>query len=115
MILFLEINYIPSNNLKKTPIDSQDCKVSICNKEFESMNLNKVEIKYRWDDRQKEIQPTPEVQLEWLIECLLHKLPFKLDNTRLINLKTLVDKEKWVPFYWDRKAQWENLLSMEDE
>jgi hypothetical protein len=65
--------------------------------------------------RQTEVQPSPAVHLNWLVECLLHKLPFKLDNTRLINLKTLVDKEKWVPFYWDRKAQWENLLSMEDE
>ena len=62
--------------------------------------------------RQKEVQPSPVVQLSWIIECLLDKLPFTPDKQRVGKLKDLVDNTTWVPFYWDRHAQWEDLLSL---
>jgi hypothetical protein len=62
--------------------------------------------------RQNQVQPAPPIHLDWLIDCLLDKIPYNLDRTRLKKLKQLVSNTQWIPYYWDRKAQWENLLSL---
>ena len=69
------------------------------------------QTKYK-NTRQNEVQPAPPIHLDWLIDCLLDKLPYTLDHTRLSKLKKLVNTERRTPYYWDREAQWDDLLSL---
>jgi len=77
---------------------------------WQGMDEYSRQSKYK-NDRQNETQPSPNVQLEWIIECLLHKLPIAPDNQRVTKLKKLISNANWTPFYWDRDAHWKSLLS----
>lgn len=77
---------------------------------WQGMNEYSCQSKYK-NIRQNEVQPSPNVQLDWIIECLLHKLPLTWDDQRVSKLKKLISDTEWTPFYWDRDALWESLLS----
>lgn len=64
--------------------------------------------------RQNEVQPSPVVHLEWIIKFLLPKIPYDYSKNRLNQLVSIVNKTKWIPFYWDRVYLWENILKQLD-
>jgi hypothetical protein len=64
--------------------------------------------------RQNEVQPSPIIHIDWLVECLLPTLNISLDQINLTLLKNLIYDQKWAPFHWDRKQIWINLLNKLD-
>lgn len=60
--------------------------------------------------RQNEIQPSPPVHFDWLMEQALPNLPIVFDSARAEQLKTLIYNQIWEPYYWDRNKVWADLL-----
>lgn len=58
------------------------------------------------NSRQREVQPSPIVHLCWLLE-----LGLDINADRANRLKTLVNQQEWVPYYYDRDQVWRNILA----
>jgi hypothetical protein len=60
--------------------------------------------------RMNEVQPSPIIHLEWIINFLLPKIPYYYSKNRLDRLTTTIKETNWIPFYWDRELTWNNIL-----
>lgn len=58
------------------------------------------------NSRQQEIQPSPIVHLCWLLE-----LGLEINKDRANRLKTLLNNQEWVPYYYDRDQIWASILA----
>jgi hypothetical protein len=61
--------------------------------------------------RQTEVQPSPLVHYDWLIEVVLPATTLVYDKTRAASLRNLIQCQEWIPFYYDRQLVWDSLLT----
>lgn len=60
--------------------------------------------------RQNQVQPSPPVHFEWLIEKIIPNVSITVDKSRAEKLKKLIFSKQWEPFHWDRDKIWSDLL-----
>lgn len=60
--------------------------------------------------RQNQVQPSPPVHFEWLIERILPNISITIDKSRTEKLKNLIFDQQWEPYHWDRNKIWSDLL-----
>jgi hypothetical protein len=60
--------------------------------------------------RQREIQPSPPVHMQWVIEKLLPCMPVQPDTARLTELTRRINAETWIPYDPDRREIWSKLI-----
>lgn len=64
--------------------------------------------------RGHEVQPSPWVHLNWLIEFVLPGLSIEYDKNRLVRLITAVKNTTWIAYDSDRELIWQNLVKQLD-
>lgn len=73
-------------------------------------NYFSMQEKYR-NIRQNEIQPSPPIHFDWIIEFIIPNLPIEINSDRADCLKTLIYQQTWEAYHWDRDAIWGNLIA----
>lgn len=59
--------------------------------------------------RGNEIQPSPIVHFEWIIEKILPKLHFEIDSDKVKKISKLIKDQNFIPYHYDRVQIWKNL------
>lgn len=65
--------------------------------------------------RGDQVQPSPLVHYQWLIEEILPRLPMSVDTDRKARLGTLIQDQEWQPFDPDRNSIWKEMLESLDK
>ena len=60
--------------------------------------------------RQQEVQPSPPVQMQWVVEKVLPQMPRQPTPTRLTELNRRINAENWNPYDPDREEIWAKLI-----
>jgi hypothetical protein len=61
--------------------------------------------------RQNEVQPSPIIHFEWVIEVVLPAAGIQYNKTRTDVLRNLIEQQEWIPFHYDRDHIWNTLLA----
>lgn len=67
------------------------------------------------DIRQNEVQPSPPVHFDWLMQFIVPKLPLDINMHRAECLKMLIYQQKWEPYHYDREQIWVDLINSLNE
>lgn len=62
--------------------------------------------------RQNQVQPSPSVHLSYLIEHVLPRLPFEVDQLRLQKLQQRIRQHSWQAYDPDRQEIWNNMRDL---
>ena len=77
---------------------------------FIPQNMSDFSDDIRFSDvRQKEVQPSPCVHLEYVKEFILPRMPVQADKKLVERLTALVNDQQWIPYDPDRMEIWENI------
>lgn len=61
--------------------------------------------------RDNQIQPSPIVHFQWVIEKILPKLGIDLDKVTVDRISDIFKSRTFEPFYYDRAQQWKNIVN----
>lgn len=82
----------------------------LCLDNFISQNMSDFSDEARFSSvRQKEVQPSPCVHLEYVKEFILPLMPIEADKKLVEKLTCLINDQSWIPYNPDRMEIWENI------